>query len=462
MTNNSGVIEVTRLSVGLVKNDIYGEIVKEILNHQGVLFEEISSKRRVPKKFPCVVLPTFSDEKYELAKKNCLNENGIIIADEEILLEEILRRFAGESEAPGELFSHPDINRFELKLLETMKGVFFNQGLVFLKKWFWPDFRRACCVLTHDVDWFYYSPWHRAVFRRRTVPQLVNLAYNSIMRKKNYGNNIPEIVQLEKQKGFRSSFYFLPKYYRSFEDFLLTLELLRAERFETGLHGYYSHDDFDKLLDQKGTLEKHVGSEVKGIRQHELRFVAPITWECEEKAGFLYDLTFHFNKKFGFRAGTCFPYHPFNLEKRIKLRILEMPTSIIDWTILFRKLSAEKALKIIRETESVVESFNGLLLTCFHNTYINRKTFPEIVEIYTQLLEDVYKKGYWVTTALECCLWWLEREKAHIVAEVKNNKVIGRTSALKMPVVVETPDEKKFSSKIEKATFKIELAKQET
>jgi peptidoglycan/xylan/chitin deacetylase (PgdA/CDA1 family) len=394
-----------------------------------------------------------------LARKNCLVEKGIVIADKEIRLDDILRRFAGETEAQGDRFSRPDTNESEHRLFKRIEEVFFDQGLVMLRKWFWPDCRIACCVLTHDVDWFYYSPWHRAVFRRRTVPQLIRLAYSSFICRENFGNNVSEMVQMEKQKGLRSSFYFLPKYNRNFEEFTSALRMLREEQlFEVGLHGYYSHDDFDKLSSQKMTLEKHLGLELKGIRQHALNFVAPTTWEYEERAGFLYDLTFHFNEKFGFRAGMCFPYHPFSLAMKKRLRILEMPTSIIDYTILYRRLSEAKATEVIEEIEATVESFNGLLLTCFHNTYMNKETFPEIVKIYGQLLEDVCKKGYWIATAQECCQWWLEREKTHIVAEVENNQLVGRTSSLKVPVFIETPDGKKLTREFSATSFRIDLA----
>lgn len=451
---------MTNLSVGLIDDDIEGKVLREILSHQGVLFEDIKPERRLPKKLPCVVFPTFSNGKYELAKKNCLSEKGIVVADEYVSLEELLRRFTGECDSSGESFLPADVNEMEHVLLDQIKAVFFDQGLPFLNKCSWPDSHRTCCVLTHDVDWLHYSPWHRAVFRRRSVPQLARLVYNSLFHKKDFGNNIADIVKTEKDEDVRSSFYFQPRYEENSAAVPPALKLLRDRNFEIGLHGYYAHRSLEKLRTQKQVLEKRAQLIVRGIRQHGAQFTHSLTWRHEAEAGFAYDLTVHSNEKFGFRAGTCFPYHLFDRERDTRLRMLELPTSIIDWTILFQRLSVEDALKQLRKVEAVVESYGGLLLACFHNTYMNNETFPEIVEIYASLLDDVHQKDYWVATAMECCQWWLKRENARVAARLVNRSVVGETSAPSIPLQIETSEGVKVLLEVHEASFNIDLNNQ--
>jgi hypothetical protein len=135
----------------------------------------------------------------------------------------------------------------------------------------------------------------------------------------------------------------------------------------------------------------------------------PSTWELESSAGLDYDATFSYNRFFGFRGETCFPYHPFG-ERRLPL--LELPTSFMDWTALNRGLrggSVEKILDVIMEG---VELYHGLLVVNFHNTYLNRETFPDVLGLYEGLIERVSSRGYWTTTAESCSSWWKRREAA--------------------------------------------------
>ncbi|HEV2225616.1 MAG TPA: hypothetical protein VGR56_02280, partial [Nitrososphaerales archaeon] len=72
---------------------------------------------------------------------------------------------------------------------------------------------------------------------------------------------------------------------------------------------------------------------------------------------------------------------------------------------------AERVLGSIMER---VEHYNGLLLVNFHNTYLNRDTFPDVLELYEGLIDRVFERGYWVTTASECSEWWRRRASAKV------------------------------------------------
>lgn len=450
-------MDAKELSVGIVDiGDVYDEVVKEVLNHQGIIFKEICNETENREIFPCIVLSRKTAEGLKSAKKHCENEDSIVIVDEEIPLGVVLNAFAGGFKGSQNDLLYPLINQLEVKLLEGIKEKYRLLDLPFVTKWFWPSFSRACCVMTHDIDWLYYSPWHHAVIRNNSILQLLKLAYQSIFHKRNYGNNIPELVSKEKRRKLRSSFFFLVNYGVFHNEFLRILELLEEGDFEIGLHGSYSsYKNADLLKKEKDEMEKLTKKEVKSIRQHELKFLVPFTWRHQEKAGFAYDLSFSNNHKLGFRGGISFPYHPFDCIKERMFSILEIPTSFMDWTVL--SWPWDKLLSITSKLEEIVETFNGCLVMNFHNTYQNEETFSKMTRLFSFVLDYVKKRNYWVTTANECHSWWLEREKAMIDIAIYKDLIKGKTSTFPIPLVVEKPNHQKICSILKESTFSINL-----
>ncbi len=454
------VRKLSQLNAGFIcNNDIYDEVAKEVLNHQGILYKEIHERIDRNKKFPCVILPSYVDDNYEVARDYCETEENIVIVEKEIPLNVVLDAFGGTLETSSINPIYPVINQYEIELLMKIKEKYYALGLPFVKKWFWPRFLKACYIMTHDVDWLYYSPWHWAALRRKTIPQIAKLVYQSILKRKNFGNNILEILSTEISKNVRSSFFFLSEYEKVYQKkFVRYLKKSQEHGFEIGLHGYYSHDDLARLKEQKKTLEKYAETKLEGIRQHELNFLAPLTWKYEEEAGFIYDLTLSYNETFGFRGGICFPYHPISLLENRRFSILEMPTTFMDWTVLHNRMKHNEAMRMFAMIWRNVEKFNGLFVTCFHNTYLNEETFPEISKLYHSILNDLSQRNYWVTTASECCKWWLKREKTRIDVKIKGKSISGQTTTYPIPLLVETTRGERKRAEIYGEQFKVDLA----
>jgi len=70
----------------------------------------------------------------------------------------------------------------------------------------------------------------------------------------------------------------------------------------------------DELKRQKRALEKALDHEVVSIRQHYLHYDIRITPAVHGEAGFKYDSTLGFNDNAGFRFGTCYPWHFYDLK----------------------------------------------------------------------------------------------------------------------------------------------------
>ena len=96
--------------------------------------------------------------------------------------------------------------------------------------------------------------------------------------------------------------------------------------WEIGLHpSWYSFDDADELKKQKEALEKTLGHDIENLRQHYLHYDIRVTPAVHAAAGFKYDSTLGFNDNVGFRFGTCYPYHLYDLKAEKQLPIMEIP-----------------------------------------------------------------------------------------------------------------------------------------
>lgn len=399
------------LTLGVVTDgSISGEILFELLDHQGISYREVDGMAK-PATYPVVLLSRYSDRMHAMALKACKEEQNVLVAGRVVALEEVESRFRGRSVAEDNF--ELVVNKEEERLASAIRNAYFAAGLPFVRKWFWPQMSAAGCVLSHDVDWFEYSPFHKGVLKQSINPARISrMSYNRLLKGRDYGWNIPEIVELERSYGYNSTFFFQAAYGRNDPFLSQSAEILKAESFEIALHGARtSHKNPDSLSDELDQLSKKTGHRPRGVRNHILKFEVPRTWEIQASEGLQYDATFYFNRFFGFRAGICFPYHPISDSR---LPILELPTSYMDWTSLHRGQGSKEQLETLERTSKKVEEFHGVLVVNFHNTYLNETTFPTVYRSYTWLLDEVKARGYWVATAEACARWWNFRASARI------------------------------------------------
>src|SRR5712664_2716211 len=81
---------------------------------------------------------------------------------------------------------------------------------------------------------------------------------------------------------------------------------VRAIGHEIGLHGSFATLDHNVVFgEQRQRLEAIAGSPVRGIRQHYVRIQPGVTERAMVTAGFVYDSTFGFPDRNGFRLGVA-------------------------------------------------------------------------------------------------------------------------------------------------------------
>jgi peptidoglycan/xylan/chitin deacetylase (PgdA/CDA1 family) len=224
--------------------------------------------------------------------------------------------------------------------------------------------------------------------------------------------NFKDIIKLEEKYNAKSSFYFIAtdndikRFRYDIEDLENDLFFIIDKGWEVGLHcGYFSYDNLNLINKEKKRLEKLIGKEVIGCRNHYLRFKVPDTWELLAKAGFKYDSTFGYSDVVGFRNGMCHPFKPINLKTHREIDILEIPLNVMDSTIL-KYMGSTDAWKTAKKLIDTTEKYNGVITLLWHNDVLNCSFREKWRKLYEKILLYCYEKNAWMTSGEEVYIWW--------------------------------------------------------
>ena len=283
----------------------------------------------------------------------------------------------------------------------------------------YPENKKFAVCLTHDVDEI-YPPLHHTILS--SIYHIKNFDFNKLKDQlfwKNKGKefspyrNFEEIMDLEEKYGAKSSFYFLAtdkdirRFRYNIEDLENELGSIVDKGWEVGLHGgYYAYNDLEEIKKEKDRLEKVLGKDVIGYRNHYLRFKVPDTWELLAKAGFKYDTTLGYDNIVGFRNGMCHPFKPFNLNSDKEVDILEIPLNIMDGALFGSVKSSNEAWETTKKLIDTVERYNGIITLLWHNNAFNCPFRERWIRLYKKILKYCYEKNAWMTSGEEIWRWW--------------------------------------------------------
>lgn len=282
----------------------------------------------------------------------------------------------------------------------------------------YPENKKFAVCLTHDIDVVNFPKPDIFFGAAKSLTQgkiknAIKISLSNIYKKWNPWWNFKDIMALEDKYNAKSSFYFLALN-KDDLDFNFKIEDLEHEitniadsGWEVGLHGgHEAYNNLDKLIKEKKNLERVLGKEVTGFRNHYLKFKVPDTWEFLSKAGFKYNTTFGYADCVGFRNGMCHPFKPFNLNTNKPIDILEIPLTIMDTTLYnYMKLDIKSSWDITRLLIDTVQKNNGIITILWHNTFM----IGENLKFYENILKYCYEKGAWMTSGDE-----IEKKVKHI------------------------------------------------
>ncbi|MHA1294492.1 MAG: polysaccharide deacetylase family protein, partial [Promethearchaeota archaeon] len=261
----------------------------------------------------------------------------------------------------------------------------------------WPGNKKFAVCLTHDVDRV------RKTYQYLTHPRINNLLkMRKLLKSKNPYWNFKTIVDIENKLGVRSTFFFLQeskklnflkpnewvlsggKYRFNEEKISKIIQFLDKNYWEIGLHGSYnSYRNIELLKTEKRLLERVVGHQIYGIRQHYLNLSTPKTWKIQKTAGFKYDSSFGLKNDIGFKEGKIFPFRPFKDKKDFVV----IPLVVMDSYLFKLSSNVNEAWEKIKSLISYTEKHGALLTVLWHQREFNEKEFPGYIEIYKKLIK---------------------------------------------------------------------------
>lgn len=211
-----------------------------------------------------------------------------------------------------------------------------------------------------------------------------------------YLESVYETARISRVRGMHSAFYWTASTHASEWDrgydvrhpqIAETIQTLRADGFEMGLHpAHHTFDSQERLDAEVAALRRFVGSDPIGGRHHYLRW-RPDTWLAWERAGLAYDSTVGYHDGIGFRAGTCVPYHPWLLNDDRESALLEIPLVVMDCTpVSYMALPQPDTLARVDALVRRCEAVGGVFTLLWHNASV---VDPPYAKLYPRILDRI-------------------------------------------------------------------------
>ncbi len=304
----------------------------------------------------------------------------------------------------------------------------------------WPDAKQATIGLSHDVDRPDKYGILRAV-RERRRPRLAvwprfyaKALYHATQRLRDPHPDdfwlFDHIMAAESKLGFRSTFFFasMPSFgaWGAFEDVNYDISWPRfgplfrsmvAGGFEIGLHASYNaHQASGRLAAERQRLEDVAGVPARGLRHHYWHLGPNVnrTLRFHEECGFLYDSSLAFNEHMGFRRNVALPFHPWDPDRSLPVRTLQLPTFCMDGNLFYGRMDVGSAVREVKRYVDTIKRLGGLGVIDWHvrTSYPGNTKFRDWGRAYLEILELLAAEhDLWVTNLGEIATWVTQREE---------------------------------------------------
>jgi hypothetical protein len=186
------------------------------------------------------------------------------------------------------------------------------------------------------------------------------------------------------------------------------ISLIRSQEKDKtiGLHSD-RHEPAERIK-EAFTLYAEQGFIVKGyyflsLRNHYHRLVAEL-----EKADIKYDISITYSDTLGYRAGTSYPYYPFNLVDNRPFTVLEIP-QVINNSMLDKYPYAKRFLNnhIRYLIDDSLLFKNHLGIVWYHSLIFDRYSLN--FSFYLRLLKILSKRKAWLSSPHQIYNYWINR-----------------------------------------------------
>lgn len=261
-------------------------------------------------------------------------------------------------------------------------GLAFQQALSSLLPGWKPETRALRLKLTHDIDeigipFNLRTAIGHSLKRHKPTATARDVLSSFTAAEPTELGLVRRLAVISTSRGLQSAFYWKASlagprdsgYDPLHEKVQRVIDLLRERGFELGVHpGYETFADHPRLAGEVERLRRALRVDSPGGRQHYLRW-SPETWLDWEACGLSYDSSLGFADRFGFRAGTAFPYRPWSWRDNRELDLIELPLVLMDCTpVKYMKLVREEGLARIKTLIARVQRTGGVFTLLWHNT----------------------------------------------------------------------------------------------
>jgi hypothetical protein len=254
--------------------------------------------------------------------------------------------------------------------------------------------------LSHDIDTIYGSLMQDGFYavKKMRPDWIFSIMLKNILEKPSWFN-IDEIMKIESDYDFKSTFYWLVNRgrvneYLSNSDYDIRDKKISSKLtdvvkkgWENGLHKSASDTSFKEEMDK-------INIEVIGNRYHYVKFRPSDNFIDIERAGLKFDTSLGFAEMYGFRNSYGRPFRPFDLKSKRTLKFVECPLNIMDTTFFnYLKYSADQ---FVETTINFVEKNNrgNIVSVLFHNNYISAYKYDEYFKAFKKLLAFFHESGF--------------------------------------------------------------------
>lgn len=257
-------------------------------------------------------------------------------------------------------------------------------------------------ILSHDID----------IIKKWTIKELVKKSFFEFGSYKFFTNyydfvkslinikndpyfNFERIMDYSEKNNLRSLFFFMCLEKNEY-DFRYTINEVEDVIKETNFRNHYigihssrlAYNDNSFLKKEINRLEK-INSKVIYNRNHYLMFDVKNTWQILDSNNIKYDLTLGYPEMIGFRCGICSPFKVFDIIKKKKLNLIEIPLTIMDVTLTdyMKDVKPDKLEKMIFKVIDNTKKYGGTLNLLWHNNSYNDYKDSSHNELLNKIIE---------------------------------------------------------------------------
>ncbi len=292
----------------------------------------------------------------------------------------------------------------------------------------WPHERKFALSLSHDID--YWKFWDGKKLSEAVVYNLRSLLkrplraiYKTVghfVHKRfiyNHFKLMREILRKELEMGVSSTWFLMgstdyedprQNYIKELKYREEILDLMGQQ--DVGLHGSPESAFDADVLERELQNLRDLGFDPQGFRTHYLQFDYQKSFTILEERGIKYDSTLGYWENIGFRAGTSFPFYPFNIAENRPFRVMEIPLIVMDTTLYSPKamaMSYWSAKSRLKRLIDVAVGYQSHLSLLWHNTSFDPIDHPFWGRMYWKTIRHALKEGAWVTSLDKIYEEWL-------------------------------------------------------